>query len=349
MTHPEMLLYSAPMPSTFMRLYRYAKAVGAEAKENYTTEALRAAIESDPRPITLALHDLGVIASEPRGPIQAQTQFAVRGTGIIDLQLVFVEGEMRRLVWIEVKVDAEESGDQIANYQRFMATMAEEHRPTLVVLGPKPLRDGVPWLSWQRLRAAIKRTESTSPYWTDLITYLGELRMADNYDEAVTPREAQALFPARSLLGKLVRILTPFAAEANGIWRGAGWPDSEKKVTEALLSVFQTHGTFTIANGISPSSGVSAGLYHEPLTNDGWLGLWLWIKPNRVAERQAILGAANQVTTWGDEWHRDQGEWELFGAYRRLVEVESHANGQGWLSAKLVQLRDAGLLDLMRR
>lgn len=37
------------MASSFLRLYRYAKAVGAEAKENNTTEALRAAIERSSR------------------------------------------------------------------------------------------------------------------------------------------------------------------------------------------------------------------------------------------------------------------------------------------------------------
>ena len=47
------------MASTFTRLYRYAKTSGvAEAKENFTTEALRAAIESDEDGRGLSLRSL---------------------------------------------------------------------------------------------------------------------------------------------------------------------------------------------------------------------------------------------------------------------------------------------------
>lgn len=170
--------------------------------------------------------------------------------------------------------------------------------------------------------------------------------MADNFDEAVTGVEAQALLPARNLMFKLARILTPFAAEANQIWRGAGWPAGEQKVIDALLGVFERKGTFTIANNLSPNEGVSAGLYHEPATGDGWLGLWIWSNPRRVRERQAILQAANKLAE-SPEWHQDDAEWELFGAYRRLVELGSQSEGTAWLKMKLSELRDAGVLDAL--
>jgi hypothetical protein len=337
------------MPSTFTRLFRYAKGVGADAKENYTTEVLRAAIETDARPLRDALKAGVRIDVASTSVVSVETQFAIATAGIVDMVLSFVDADLRRTVWIEVKVDAGESGDQLANYARFISSLPEGHRPTLIVLGPKLLRDGVPLLKWQVVRDAIVRSGTASPYWLDLKTYLEEIRMADNYDEPVTGVEAQALAPARNLVGKLARILTPFALEADAVWRGAGWPPTESKVVDTLLQKFEEKGTLTIANDAGRHAGLSAGLYHDPATGDAWLGLWIWMNPRKVAERRALLDMAPPLSALGDEWHRDEAEWELLGAYRRLVEISTHAEGTSWLRAKLVQLRDAGLLDLVAR
>jgi hypothetical protein len=91
------------------------------------------------------------------------------------------------------------------------------------------------------------------------------------------------------------------------------------------------------------------GLYHDLATGDAWLGLWIRMNPRKVAERRALLDRAPPLPTLGAEWHRDDGEWELLGAYRRLVEISTHAEGTSWLRAKLVRLRHAWLLDLVAR
>ena len=117
------------MPSTFTRLFRYAKGVGADAKENYTTEVLRAAIETDARPLRDALKAGVRIDVASTSVVSVETQFAIATAGIVDMVLSFVDADLRRTVWIEVKVDAGESGDQLANYARFISSLPEGHRP----------------------------------------------------------------------------------------------------------------------------------------------------------------------------------------------------------------------------
>lgn len=80
----------------------------------------------------------------------------------------------------------------------------------------------------------------------------------------------------------------------------------------------------------------------------------MWTEKNsyftatRIANRRAVLdGVARSSGEWGNEWHRDESDWAVFGAYRRLVELGPHSEGTAWLTASLVQLRDAGLLDLL--
>jgi hypothetical protein len=329
-----------------MRLFRYAKAIGAEAKENYTTEALRAAIETDGRPIVRALRSAGILDLASATEVRVQTQLSVSKVGQIDLVVTATSASSSVVCWIEVKVDAGEGGDQLASYERFIASLPETKRPTLVVLGPTKLREGVPWLPWQKLREAIVSSGTTSPYWLDFKMYLEEIGMADSHDEKATGAEANALQPARRLLGKAARILTPFAKKAGASWPGSAWPTSEAKIVDALASAFVRHGTLTIANATNLRANVSAGLYHEPLTEDAWVGIWIWCRPNRVQERHAILELIAKHE-WDDAWHRDEGAWELFGAYRRLTDFESHAMAAEWLGARLLQLRAAGLLNLL--
>lgn len=334
------------MSSTFTRLFRYAKAIGAEAKENFTTEALRAAIETDSRPMLVALAARGwLVIGEPL-TVRVETQLPVKGVGKIDLVLTATNGATSRVFWIEVKVDADESGDQLSNYANFIRTVPEAHRPMLLVLGPRSLGTEVPWLPWQELRNAIISSCSASPYWHDLKLYLEEIRMADSYDEVTQGDESTALPTARRLLGKTARVLTPFGVKAPDIWPGSTWPVNEAKVVDALVSSFITHGTLSMRNQNELRANVAVGVYHEPQTEDGWLGLWIWCPPKRVKERSTLLARVRSIE-WGEDWSIDEGSWELFGAYRRLTSFVSHAEATEWLLARLEQLAALGVLPLL--
>jgi hypothetical protein len=72
--------------STFGRLFTYARESKADALENFTTEALAAAIREDPRPIVHLLRGMLLLPSEG-DPVEVlgSTQVGVPGAGILDL------------------------------------------------------------------------------------------------------------------------------------------------------------------------------------------------------------------------------------------------------------------------
>src|SRR3990172_8056806 len=105
------------MPSTLGRLFDFAKAPNSSAIENFTTEALAGAIRADPRPFLLALRRHDLVRAAPLTDLDVLTQVVMPGTGILDLVVVSASPELPEL-WIEVKVDAAESGRQLDAYAR---------------------------------------------------------------------------------------------------------------------------------------------------------------------------------------------------------------------------------------
>jgi hypothetical protein len=96
-----------------------------DALENFTTEALAAAIQVDPRPLLRALPTAVASASpiEAAEVLHVRTQVQVDG-GIVDLVVeVLVDGEIRSL-WIEVKAHAGLSGAQLDTLLRGGGAMA---------------------------------------------------------------------------------------------------------------------------------------------------------------------------------------------------------------------------------
>jgi hypothetical protein len=108
------------VPSNLNQLFRYARSEHVDAKENFTTEALAAAIRHDPDPIVQVLRSRGWLAEIEQAEVIPHTQVRVSGTGCIDLVLEVSDGTRRCVFWIEVKVDAGEHGEQLANYRRYI-------------------------------------------------------------------------------------------------------------------------------------------------------------------------------------------------------------------------------------
>jgi hypothetical protein len=65
----------------------FARATGARPLENFTTEALAAAIASDPSPFLVALESVELALPNIRTVERVQTQVHVPG-GVIDLEVV---------------------------------------------------------------------------------------------------------------------------------------------------------------------------------------------------------------------------------------------------------------------
>src|SRR4051812_5922661 len=125
-----------PVTSHLGRLFTFAKATEHAALENFMTEALAAAIRSDPKPFTLALATLGF--EEPPGFNVVLTQVPIE-RGILDLLL---RAAARTFV-VEIKIGSPESGDAIDRYLGWI-----KNEPVgsalIVLLGPTRLRDDVP-------------------------------------------------------------------------------------------------------------------------------------------------------------------------------------------------------------
>lgn len=94
------------------------------------------------------------------------TQEVVPGVGTVDLVLRAAEHAAVVLeVWVEAKVWAPESGDQLSRYQGHLATRGDGVPRTLVVLGPRPISTaaGIPWVSWQDIRDEVSRSPRRQP------------------------------------------------------------------------------------------------------------------------------------------------------------------------------------------
>ena len=194
------------MTSTLYRLLKYAKGGPQETRENFTTEALRAAIREDPGPILRVLHTAGVLPASDEPPaVEAETQVRMQ-SGQLDLVLAVRARVWWREIWVEVKTGAAEHGEQLRNYLAAVATR-DEPRPKLVLLGPWPISAPAEFrqIRWSEVVRAARHASATSRLWPELIQFLRETNMADDYDGPVTAREAGSLLDAHALLRKMRR------------------------------------------------------------------------------------------------------------------------------------------------
>ena len=163
----------------FVRLFRYAKGDPNLALENFTTEALRTAIEDDPTPMiralrqtvpaqldrrcqevaTVTVRDLleNVVGDAPHSD-------CIAGTGIIDLVLETTGTSRPAEIWVEVKTGAPETRSahaedpgQLARYRDHLArrTGRSGLSASLLTLSDSPF-DCTPWLPWARLWAEAR-------------------------------------------------------------------------------------------------------------------------------------------------------------------------------------------------
>ena len=79
------------MASNLGRLFRFARTSENDARENFITEALAAAIREDAAPMVSLLEQRNVIAGGAQ--LVPHTQVTVPGTGVVDLVLTVVAQE----------------------------------------------------------------------------------------------------------------------------------------------------------------------------------------------------------------------------------------------------------------
>lgn len=229
------------------RLFTFARTDGRDALENFTTEALAAAIEVDPRPLLRAL-PAAVAAAGPPGEVDVlavRTQMQVDG-GIVDLVVeVVVDGEVRSY-WIEVKAHAGLSGAQLDAYCAAAAQWHTSPRPVVIMLCKRPLTSAVPTLRWNELRGQM--LASSKSEWRELHTFVEHQRMADDFDKPVTAAQLGAAPDVQVLLRRTARLAHEFLSREDlpKLWAESKFPASEKKILAAIALQFTRFGRLVV-------------------------------------------------------------------------------------------------------
>lgn len=330
--------------SMFSRLFTYARSSSVSQIENFTTEALAAAIRIDPSPFYVALARHGVVP----GPMRAErlvvsTQESMPNVGIIDLIVRELEhSTITKELWVEAKVWAGESGDQLARYSRSIASRMDGVERVLIVLGPRPVGavSGVPWLPWQAVRDGVKATDRSNAIWQELSQFLEERNVADLSTDPMSAREIASLRDAHNLFVKATRVLTLVNARATDEYPTWGWGGKDQ-ITQTILGQFQRHARLTITTTQRP---VYLVLGYSDLfaTGEAHLSVWVESDPKKVDVRAGMheVAAIGQLS---DRWIRRLDSWQGLSVSQRAVTVEGVEANVGWFVDRLSELAAAGL------
>jgi hypothetical protein len=330
--------------SLFGRLFRYARATGAEQLENFTTEALAAAIRAQPGPFVDVLTEQGVLPAAPSAEaVLVTTQEVVPGVGVIDLVVrLFDRLELRHEIWVEAKVWAPESGDQLARYRAHIQGRSDAGRCRLVTLGPRPVAsDGeIPWLSWQALRDTVAMSKDPDHLWLELGLFLEETNVADESTEPITAREAASLLDASTLFKKATRVLAEVSESGQAHHPEWGW-GSKEQVAQLVLGRFQRQGQYAIATSSRPVYLVLGYAAHR-LSGEAYLTLGVEHDPRKPQVRQAVLAMAETGGLDG-AWVRRLDTWQALAREQRATTIEGLAANVEWFAQRLAELKVAGV------
>lgn len=327
------------------RLFVYSK-TGVDAKEDFTTEALAIAIRHDPRPFVEAMRAGGLL---PDGyladDVTPFTQSVLPAVGRIDLVIQLARAGVVLEHWVEVKVDAPESGNQLDRYRAHLATIPADLRPTLVTLSRRPIRkDGaLAWLPWQVVyRAAVA---TGGPHWSDFAEWLEEIGMASTHETPLTTSEMEALGAAERLYRKLTFVLADVALEARTAYPLLSWPGDPKAVGVALRGQFEDKGRFTLPIGVTPGR---MGLFLGAWIDEGatQVGMWVETNPKYGPQRRRLLQAADEGGL-STEWERRYEDWRALTTVVDLGNATSQSEVVAWYVARLRELSDSGVLALL--
>ncbi len=108
--------------SMFSNLFTYARSNDVRQLENFTTEAFAASTAWYRSPSRASWTHGIAFAARPNQTVLVSTQEVVSGVGIVDLVARAIDGsDIEAEVWVEAKVWAAETGDQLSRYQRHLA------------------------------------------------------------------------------------------------------------------------------------------------------------------------------------------------------------------------------------
>jgi hypothetical protein len=326
------------------------QAGAGNAKENFTTAALKIAIKHDCRPMVIALTRL----NWPNGPTLAPvdridpdhqwTLFGPNSAGMLTasegrLDLVLagtIAGTPTWEVWVEVKIDALESGKQLETYERHWLSEHPSKDLRLAVLGPRRLKakraDGteipVAWLPWTAIVSAIGAVNDAHGSWTDLRDFLGEQWIA----HPTTPGDPEEGEDAiLQVLWKVNELMRQHKAE-DSMW----WPSEKQMRLNAL-------GRRESGLGIT-TTGANL-VYGLKSTRDGWdwtvgADRTLTLKYGHFESGEADARAAMLDASW----QRSSSGRLLVERMHQHTDMTAGPEALAWLVESIDQLRAASLV-----
>lgn len=346
---PSLLGCVASMPSVFTRLFRFSRSSKKAALENFTTEALAAALRKDAGPFVRALIEDGVeLASGSEAEaVVVETQVSV-GKGIIDLVVELRCGADRDLLWVELKAHAGLSGNQLAIYAQEAKTYAPSLRPQVIMLCKRPIAD-VPTVRWNTVRRAILDAgDGADRYWTELCSFLEENRVADDYDTPITSSELETAAAARSLMRKTSRIASEFLKTmrkeaGDGSWKDCEFPSTESRIEAGIARQFRQHGRLVTFSKRYPWACFGMTFNPRPM-----LAVWIEFRPKDIDAREAVFPIAKHRLD-AETWVFDSPGWP---SIRAAIDAESCAEqavALDWLRARFDELEDAKVFAELKK
>ena len=331
--------------SLFSRLFTYARSMKADQIENFTTEALAAVIRADHRPFTSTMIRRGLLAPLSRSTqALSDTQVVIPGVGIVDLITRLVEGTaISNEVWVEAKVWAAETGNQLTRYQQHLATLGDGVHRILVTLGPKPLSSGdaIPWVAWQEIRDEVSRISDVNPLWLDFSAFLEERNVADVSSDPITAREVSSMSEAYRFFRKAIRVLSDVNDLGGARFPTWGWV-SKDQMPQLVLGQFQRHARFTFSTTSKP---VYLIVGFTDLLNSGEAQVTVWVEndPKRVDVRTSMIQAA-EAGGLDEAWVRRVDTWQGIGRTQRAATLDGAPSMTRWFEDRLDELAAAGVV-----
>ena len=330
------------------RLFRLRSTPELEPLENFTTTALAIAIGHDDRPMRAALDRIDwtdeampppprpaglSIALDDSTAITAKTQVTLwpgdGDLGYLDLVLEVQSAEHGEcVIWVEVKVDAWESGSQLTNYRKHASH--REPVPTIITLGRCRVRDSFPSLTWADIVAAIDLVQNPHYAWLSLRDFLVE--------ERIVRRPLPPDLTSADSAKELVEVIVEVNGKVRELWPELAWRDGD------LRSKFPKW----IEAG---ETCVSAGPLKYGLMADGEARRWcLAVTASKNYER-VVLDARQmlrdaEIGGLPQEWRRHPDRHDV--TLERHVSLEQLTLPDEvvlWFDEGLRQLGDAKIMD----
>lgn len=325
------------------RLYKYAKS--SSALENFTTEALASAILKDPKPWVAVLRACGVLSGDDVfGKPVVNTQVRMSGDDMAScLDLVVEFPSPTAPVWVEVKVNAGEHGNQLERYQALANKLSPPAR--LVTLArTSEVKPGVPGLSWRELYEAIDAESDV--YWHELRDFMDEHQMIVYSEDSISDGEITGMLGTLELLGKLTERLHRFTRNAKARSVPVSFPESSTAIRAMLGDQFGRFGRLCIRSSKGPPT-LLVGLRGFGPEKEVRLLCRVEHPPKKTDFRKKLFDVAD-ANGLDNTWVRGTQSWPALVKSTPLDAANRTLKGTvEWWTRALRELEDAKILDLL--